>query len=110
MATLEPTRPDLPALIQAARRLYEAEPLQAALLLYEGMQHAQRPAALSDSSEAGQRIPNHGENVLRTALWTLEVMAEEAQAGIAPTSCEWELNVSVAESIIRMMEAQSTGS
>ena len=107
MATMEPTHPDLPALIQAARQLYETEPVQAALLLYQGLHDAQQPVALADPRASRQCTPNHGENVLRTALWTLEVMAEEAQAGIVPTRCEWELNVSVAQSIIRMMEAQS---
>ena len=94
-------------MIQAARQLYETEPVQAALLLYQGVHHTQQTVAPSDSRGSRQHIPNHGENVLRTALWTLEVMAEDAQAGIPPTPCEWELNVSVAESIIQMMEAQS---
>ena len=32
-------------------------------------------------------------------------MGEDAQAGIAPTPSEWDLNISVAETIVRMMEA-----
>ena len=32
-------------------------------------------------------------------------MGEDAQAGIAPTPSEWDLNISVAESIARMMAA-----
>ena len=31
-------------------------------------------------------------------------MGEDAQAGIAPTPSEWDLNISVAESIVQMME------
>ena len=32
-------------------------------------------------------------------------MGEDAQAGIAPTPSEWDLNISVAESVMRMIEA-----
>ena len=54
----------------------------------------------------GVETPNsHGENVLRAALWTIDIMGEDAQAGIAPTPSEWYLNISVAETIVRMMEA-----
>ena len=37
-------------------------------------------------------------------------MGEDAQAGIAPTPSEWDLNISVAESIAQMLEAANNPS
>lgn len=86
--------------------MYRTEPVAAALMLYEGISGIKSPTG-KPIKDQGQRLetPTHRENVLQTALWSLELMGEDAQAGIAPTPSEWDLNISVAESIARMMEA-----
>ena len=99
---------DLPILIQEARQVYETEPVSAALMLHKGIRRLKRQtAAPLDDQGLHRQTASHGENVLRAALWTLDVMGEDAQASIAPTPGEWELNISVAETIVRMMETTS---
>lgn len=106
MRSDDATKADIPALIQESRRVYQTEPLEAALMLDKGFRGLQRPTGKSTKDQAWHHeTSTHGENVLRAALWSLEVMGEDAQAGIAPTPSEWDLNISVAESVMRMIEA-----
>ena len=96
----------MPALIREARQMYETEPVAAALMLHERIRRLKRPAPAPLKDQGWhQPTTSHGERVLRTALWTIDIMGEDAQAGIAPTQDEWDLNISVAETIVRMMEA-----
>ena len=96
---------DLPAVIDEARQVYKTEPVAAALILYEGIVSLERPAPTSETCAGWRQVaPSHGENVLRTAFWTLKIMGEDARAGVAPTPTEWDMNISVAEGIARMME------
>ena len=95
---------DLPAVIEEARQVYETEPVAAALMLYEGVIGLDGPEVKSEAHEDwGMSVPTHGENVLRTAFWTLKIMGEDARAGLAPTPTEWDMNISVAQGIVRMM-------
>lgn len=95
----------LPELINEAQQVYETDPVAAALMLSDGFVSFEKPEATPANPASWHRsIPSHGENVLRTAFWTLKVMGEDAQAGIAPTPTEWDMNISVAWSIMRMME------
>ena len=96
----------MPALIRDARQVYEKEPVEAALILYKGIRRLKRPTATPFNDQGWhQQTTSHGDSVLRAAIWSLEVMGEDAQAGIAPTPSEWDLNISVAESIVQMMKA-----
>ena len=108
MRSDEATRADIPALIQQSRRMYETEPVEAALTLSKGIRAINRPPA-NHAKDQGSHLqtPNYGENVLQAAFWSLEIMGEDALAGIAPTPSEWDLNISVAESIMRMMAASN---
>ena len=99
------TKMDLPVVIDEARQVYETEPVAAALMLYEGILALERSEVTSETGEAWHDLtPTHGQNVLRTVFWTLKVMGEDASAGMAPTPAEWDMNISVAQSIVRMME------
>ncbi len=106
MRSNQATRIDIPALIEESRQVYQTEPVQAALMLHRGI-NAMR--GQTDKLTKGQtkslEMPSYKENVLKAAFWSLDIMAEDAQAGIAPTPSEWDLNISVAESIVRMTEA-----
>ena len=100
------TKADIPALIQESRQLYRTEPLAAALMLYEGIRGMKSLTGEPIKAQSRRfETLTHRENVIQTALWSLELMGEDAQAGIAPTPSEWDLNISVAESIARMMAA-----
>ena len=95
----------LQGLINQAQQLYKADPVAAALMLSAGFVSFEKPAATPANRESWhQSIPSHRETDLRTAFWILRVMGEDAQAGITPTPTEWDMNISVAQSIIRMME------
>ena len=100
------TRAHISALIQESRQVYRTEPVAAALMLYKGISGIKSSTGEPIKAQ-GQRLETltHRESVLQTALWSLELMGEDAQAGIAPTPSEWDLNISIAESIARMMEA-----
>lgn len=106
MRSDEATGADIPALIQESRRMYETEPVEAALILSKGIRVINRPPSNHAKDEGWHyQTPNHRENILQAAFWSLEIMGEDARAGIAPTPSEWDLNISVAESIVRMMAA-----
>ena len=106
MRSDEATGPDIPALIRQSRRMYETEPVEAALILSKGICAINRPPANHTKNQGWHfQSPTHGENVLQAAFWSLEIMGEDALAGITPTPSEWDLNISVAESIVRMMAA-----
>ena len=97
---------DIPALIREARQVYQTEPVAAALMLHDGISRL-KTLSVSPINVRGshqQELP-HDQSVLRAALWTIDIMGEDAQAGIAPTPDEWNLNTSVAESIVQMLEA-----
>ena len=105
MRSDQPTKMDIPALIEESRQVYQTEPVQAALMLHQGIS-AMRGSAdklTKDQSKHPETL-SHSKSVLRSAFWSLEIMAEDARAGIAPTPTEWDLNISVAESIARMTE------
>ena len=106
MKAKEKVRPNLPALIDEAQRVYEREPIEAARMMYDGICGLESPATTPASGPGWQQLPpTHGESILQRAFWTLKVMGEDAQIGIVPTSIEWGMNVAVAESILRMMGA-----
>lgn len=95
----------LPELINEAQEVYETDPVATALMLSDGFVGFEKPEATPANPESWhQSIPSHGENLLQTASWILKVKGEDAQAGIAPTPTEWDMNISVARSIMRMME------
>ena len=105
MQATRTTKAPFQGVIAEAREMYETEPVTAALMLHDGMLQIEEPIASFTSQAAAQEAPpSHGETLLKTAFWTLRVMGEDARAGIAPTATEWEMNISVAESIVRMME------
>ena len=105
MQATRTTKPPFQGVIAEAREMYETEPVAAALMLHHGILEIEDPIASFTGQAAGQEAPpSRGESLLRTAFWTLKVMGEDARAGIAPTATEWEMNISVAESIVRMME------
>ena len=94
-----------PRLIGEAQQVYESQPVAAALMLYDGIsRHDKLPTYPAGQEVWHQPTASHGENLLRTAIWTIKVMGEDARVGIAPTPTEWDMNISVAESIIRMLE------
>ena len=105
MQPYETATNNMPTLIREARQVYKTEPVSAALMLHEGIRGLKRPSAPRTGVQGShqQELP-HGESVLHAVLWTLDVMDEDARAGIAPTPSEWDLNISVAESIVRMLE------
>ena len=96
---------NMPAPIREARQVYKTEPMAAALMLHDGISGLKRTSAPRiDVQGSHQEELPHGESVLRAALWTLDIMGEDARAGIALTPSEWDLNISVAESVVRMLE------
>ena len=106
MPSDEATRSNIPALIQEARHVYQTEPVAAALMLYKGLRGLKRTTTPSFNDQGkgrDQQTASHGQSVLQAALWSLDVMGEDAQLGIAPTPSEWDLNISVAESVVHMM-------
>ena len=111
MRSHEAATTNMPALIREARQMYETEPVAAALMLHERIRRLKRPAPAPIKDQGWhQPTTSHGENVLRAALWTIDIMGEDAQAGIAPTPSEWDLNISVAESIAQMLKAANNPS
>ena len=106
MRSHEAATTNMPALIREARQMYETQPVAAALMLHGHIRRLKRPASAPLKDQGWhQPTPSHGENVLHAALWTIDIMGEDAEAGIAPTPDEWNLNTSVAESIVQMLEA-----
>ena len=101
------TLTDMPALIQESRQVYETEPVAAAIMLHKGFRALKRtptPTFNDLSKYTDLQSTSYDESILQTALWCLDIMGEEARLGIAPTPSEWDLNISVAESIMKMME------
>ncbi len=96
---------DLPKLISEAQQMYETEPVAAALMLHDGIIRFENPTVNTTSQDHWyEPTLTHGDEVLRTAFWTMKVMGEDAKAGIAPPTDEWDMNISIAESIARMLE------
>ena len=105
MPSGEAARANMPALIQDTLQVYHTDPIAAALMLHKGIRGLTTTTTPSFNEGPDQQPASHDESVLQSALWSLDVMGEDARLGIAPTPCEWDLHISVAQSIINMLAA-----
>lgn len=104
MQTKKSPKGKLPKLISEAQQMYQTEPVTAALMLHESIRSFEGVAISANHESSHELGPTHQENMLKTAFWSMRIMGEDANAGIAPPPDEWEMNISVAESIARMLE------
>ncbi len=99
--------------IEQARELYHTDPVAAAIMLTDGVNNLleSRGLALSEYGEAmngrnrhpGVPYPTVPEQRLESACRNLARTARDAAAGIAPEPDEWEMDVGIARSAIRLM-------
>ena len=99
--------------IERAQELYQTDPLAAAIVLTDGVNNLleSRGLALSEYGEAmngrirhpGLPCPTVPEQRLESACRNLARTAQDAAAGIAPEPDEWEMDVGIARSAIRLM-------
>ena len=104
MAIASPNTANLPPFIKRANELYASEPIGAALVLFDGVCLLDTHRVAAESEHSPHASPKtHRQSLIDVAYRNLTIMAEDAQTGIAPTRGEWDLIVSMAESIVQMI-------
>lgn len=99
--------------IQRAQELYQTDPLAAAIILTDGINNLLEPHGLTLSLSVetpnghirhpGVPYPSVPEQRLKSACHNLARTARDAAAGMAPEPDEWEMDVDIARSAIRLM-------
>ena len=98
------TTEQMPAFIEEANRLYASDPGGAVALLYEGTRKLKERMP-----ETGPRGPKGFKDERDRQIFLLETghrlmreLLEDADEGILPNSLEWELDLGVAQDIVRI--------
>ena len=99
--------------IEQAQELYQTDPLSAAIMLTDGVNDLLKARGLTvagceerpnkDIWHPGLLRPTAKEQGLGNACWSLARTPRDAAAGIAPDPDEWEMDVGIARSAIRLM-------
>ena len=98
------TTEPMPAFIEEANRLYLTDPASAVALLYKGTRELKpkmpdkRPKGPKDfKSERDRQM-----FLLESAHELMDWLIEDAEEGILPDPLTWELDMGVAQDIVRM--------
>ena len=100
------TTEQMPPFIEEANRLYGTDPAGAVALLYEGTRKLRegmpetgefRKKAREERSERERQLM-----LLETGHRLMLYLWEDADEGIFPDSLEWELDIGVAQDIVRI--------
>ena len=102
------TSEQMPPFIEEANRLYATDPAGAVALLYDGTRKLRekmpetgefKNKAREDRSERERQLM-----LLETGYRLMLYLREDAEEGIFPDSLEWELDIGVAQDIVRITQ------
>ena len=94
----------MPAFIEAAKKLYSTDPAGAVALLYEGTLELKRKIPAERPKGPGE-YKNERERqlfLLESAHRLMDWLVEDAQEGIFPEPLVWEVDLGVAQDIVRI--------
>ena len=98
------TTESMPAFIEEANELYKTDPAGAVKMLYEGTRKLREKIP-----ERGTRGPKGFKNerdrqlfLLETGHQSMDWLFEDAQEGIFPEHWVWEVDIGVAQDIVRI--------
>ena len=102
------TTEPLPPFIEEADKLYKTDPAGAVALLYEGTRKLREK--MPDTREISKKAREHRSErdrqllLLESGHQLMDWLVEDAQEGILPELLEWELDMGVAQGIVRMTQ------
>ncbi|MDE2780216.1 MAG: hypothetical protein OXI91_11150 [Chloroflexota bacterium] len=95
------TTEPMPAFIEEANELYLTDPAGAVAVLYKGTRELRekvsRKRQPESTSERSKQL-----FILESAHGLMEYLREDAAEGIYPDPLEWELDIGVAQDIVRI--------
>lgn len=100
------TTEQMPAFIEEANRLYASDPGGAVALLYEGTRKLRE--RMPETGEFRKKAREHRSDrerqlmLLESAHRLMGDLLEDVNDGILPDQLEWELDVGVAQDIVRL--------
>ena len=106
------TTEQMPAFIEEANRLFATDPAGAVALLYEGTRKLRermpetrefRKKAREQRSERERQLM-----LLESAHQLMDWLVEDAQEGLFPEPLVWEIDIGVAQDIVRMTSEYGT--
>ncbi len=98
------TTEQMPPFIEEANRLYAKDPAGAVALLYAGTLELKRKMP-TERPKGPKEFKNERERqlfLLETGHRLMRELLEDADEGILPDSLEWELDLGVAQDIVRI--------
>lgn len=98
------TTESMPAFIAEANELYLTDPAGAVALLYEGTRELKRkmPAERPKGPSGFKSERERQLFILESAHQSMDWLVEDAQEGIFPDPLVWELDLGVAQDIVRI--------
>ena len=98
------TTEQMPAFIEEANRLFATDPAGAVALLYEGTRKLRErmPYVRPRGTKGFKNERERQIFLLETAHRLMGELLEDADEGILPDSLEWELDLGVAQDIVRI--------
>ena len=98
------TTESMPAFIKEANELYKTDPAGAVTLLYKGTLELKRmmPAERPKTSKSFKNERDRQIYLLESGHRLMDWLVEDAQEGILPDPMEWELDIGVAQHIVRI--------
>jgi hypothetical protein len=94
----------MPAFIEEANKLYQTDPAGAVALLYEGTQELKRKMP-AERPKGPTGFKNERERqlfLLESGHQSMDWLFEDAQEGIFPEPWVWEVDIGVAQDIVRI--------
>ena len=95
------TTESMHAFIEEANQLYLTDPAGAVALLYEGAKELKRKPSSKGVTES-KTEKSRDARILEAGFQLMEWLKEDALEGILPDSLEWELDIGVAQHIVRI--------
>ena len=98
------TTEQMPTFIEEANRLYAKDPAGAVALLYAGTLELKRKMP-TERPKGPKGFKNERERqlfLLESGHRLMDWLVEDAQEGILPDPMEWELDIGVAQHIVRI--------
>ena len=95
------TTESMPAFIEEANKLYVTDPAGAVARLYEGTRELRGSVTLT-GEPSSKNEKNRQLRLLQSAHGLMEYLREDAEEGIFPEPLEWELDIGVAQDIVRI--------
>lgn len=98
------TTESMPSFIEEANELYRTDPAGAVALLYAGILELKRKMP-TERPKGPKGFKNERERqlfILESAHQSMDWLVEDAQEGIFPDPSVWELDLGVAQDIVRI--------